>query len=388
MDSSLSLPPVLSSGIPLSSAHALSFLFTTSYVSSLYVSQHLFGASTPNPKKGPSPRTAHSQTELLPPISATDADGLGVEHDLGPELGSRDHPITIKRRMKAVACSTFLSVGGVYYVVKQVGRYSWEEAIRPTMALLGVPIGFALPSRVLPYLLTPGLMVGPLYAMYLSGEVPVIGWRKKGESLCSTVKREFGLVEVRNYIVVYHTSCITSRPTFFEILDLRYPNVVWDSSCPSWIRNVQEEWKKRSSRLAGHLDYSICLAPTVSAHLLQCDGRYQYPSHPITPMLRAFPIMNDVFPLYQPGIVLKRDARSDQPSKMPSTIPEGAQAEQGTCKELHAISKSVTVPSGKEQGGRICATRPKVEPRQETTEDTTIGGGESGGILNIYLTPS
>lgn len=28
----------------------------------------------------------------------------------------------------------------------------------------------------------------------------------------------------------------------------------------------------------------------------------------------------------------------------------GAQAEQGTCKELHAISKSVTVPSGKEQG--------------------------------------
>lgn len=87
-------------------------------------------------------------------------------------------------------------------MVKQVGSYSWEEAIRPTMALLGVPIGFALPSRVLPYLLTPGLMVGPLYAMYLSGEVPVIGWRKKGESLCSTVKREFGLVEVRNYIVV------------------------------------------------------------------------------------------------------------------------------------------------------------------------------------------
>ncbi|KAL0244051.1 hypothetical protein I308_105314 [Cryptococcus tetragattii IND107] len=217
MDSSLSLPPALSSGITLSSAHALSFLFTTSYVSSLYISQHLFGASAPNPKKGPPPRTAHSHTELLPPISATDADGLGVEHDLGPELGSRDHPITIKRRMKAVACSTFLSVGGVCYVVKHVGNYSWKEAIRPTMALLGVPIGFAMPSRVLPYLLTPGLMVGPLYAMYLSGEVPVIGWGKKGESLCSTVKREFSLVEVRNYIVGPLTEEVVFRSTVLAV---------------------------------------------------------------------------------------------------------------------------------------------------------------------------
>ncbi|AAW46237.2 prenyl-dependent CAAX protease, putative [Cryptococcus deneoformans JEC21] len=217
MDPSLSLPPALSSGLPLSTAHALSFLFTTSYVGSLYISQHFFGTSTPNPRKAPFPNTVRSQTEPLPPISATDADGLGVEHDLGPELGSRDHPITIKRRMRAVACSTLLSVGGVCYVVKQLGHYSWKEAISPTMALLGVPTGFVVPSRALPYLLTPGLMIGPLYAMYLSGEVPVIGWRKKGETLWSTLKREFGLVEVRNYIVGPLTEEMVFRSTILAV---------------------------------------------------------------------------------------------------------------------------------------------------------------------------
>lgn len=205
MDPLLSLPPALSSGLPLSTAHALSFLFTTSYVGSLYISQHLFGASTPNTRKAPLPNKVHAQTEPLPPISATDADGLGVEHDLGPELGSRDHPITIKRRMEAVASSTLLSVGGVYYVVKQLGNYSWKEAISPTMALLGVPTGFSVPSRALPYLLTPGLMIGPLYAMHLTGEMPIIGWRRDGETLWSALKREFGLVEMRNYIVVRAT---------------------------------------------------------------------------------------------------------------------------------------------------------------------------------------
>lgn len=107
--------------------------------------------------------------------------------------------------MEAVASSTLLSVGGVYYVVKQLGNYSWKEAISPTMALLGVPTGFVVPSRALPYLLTPGLMIGPLYAMQLTGEMPIIGWRRDGETLWSALKREFGLVEVRNYIVVRAT---------------------------------------------------------------------------------------------------------------------------------------------------------------------------------------
>jgi prenyl protein peptidase len=59
----------------------------------------------------------------VPPISASDVDSNQ------PEVGSRDHPATIKMRMRAVGIATGLSLFGIYYVVKTTGDYGWKEAV-------------------------------------------------------------------------------------------------------------------------------------------------------------------------------------------------------------------------------------------------------------------
>jgi len=59
----------------------------------------------------------------VPPISAGDVDPSQ------PEVGSRDHPATIKIRMRAVGIATSLSIFGIYYVVKQTGNYGWKDAV-------------------------------------------------------------------------------------------------------------------------------------------------------------------------------------------------------------------------------------------------------------------
>jgi hypothetical protein len=55
-----------------------------------------------------------------------------VEGDVNsntPEVGSRDHPATIRIRMKAVSTATGLSLAGVYWMVKQTGQYTWSQAV-------------------------------------------------------------------------------------------------------------------------------------------------------------------------------------------------------------------------------------------------------------------
>lgn len=82
--------------------------------------------------------------------------------------------------------------------------------IRPTLILLGIPT--ALPSlpathlpslahAALPYLLAPTLLLGPLYAMWLDGTLPLQGYG----SLTHRIKghwASWGLVDMRNYVVV------------------------------------------------------------------------------------------------------------------------------------------------------------------------------------------
>lgn len=229
MDPSLSIPVSLLPGISPTAAHVLSFLFTSSYVGSIYISQTRLFTSTPTSSTSSTPGTitppnGSEKTKAveigepgIPSISATDKDG--IVHPVegrGPKIGSRDHPLTIRRRMKAVVCATGLSILGVYYVVKGLppspslpgdGRdiQSWINAILPTTKLLGLPTGLTGDGRILPYLLAPSLLLGPLVAMYLDEELPIIGGRRYGEGIWERVKRgwrEFGLVEVRNYLVV------------------------------------------------------------------------------------------------------------------------------------------------------------------------------------------
>ena len=120
---SLALPSLLSVGIPPRDSHILSLLFTTSYVGSLYVARLLL----PTKK---SARPSSSPAPGLPPVAATDSDAqVPMQRRAGPEVGSRDHPDTIRLRMKAVGIATVASLGGVWYVVKQASDLSFRSAV-------------------------------------------------------------------------------------------------------------------------------------------------------------------------------------------------------------------------------------------------------------------
>jgi prenyl protein peptidase len=215
---SLGLPAPLSLGIPPSHSHILSLLFTSTYVGSIYVSQILF----PSGKV----RSFGRDSPGIPPVAAGDFDGQVPRRLEGPEVGSRDHPDTIKRRMKAVGTATVLSLGGVYWVIKQTGGYSWRGAVSPlgtifnairntssvmnsrlmgqvgpTLRLLGMPLspGDVLQTGWLAYVLAPTLLFGPLVAEYLDGDL----WFQRPSSggIVRRIKAA-GLVGLRNYVVV------------------------------------------------------------------------------------------------------------------------------------------------------------------------------------------
>jgi prenyl protein peptidase len=69
-------------------------------------------------------KDSSASDEVQPSASAT-SDG-----SIQPEVGSRDHPANIRIRMKAVITATGLSLAGIYWVVKDLGHYSWQQAVR------------------------------------------------------------------------------------------------------------------------------------------------------------------------------------------------------------------------------------------------------------------
>ena len=120
---SLGLPPPLALGITPQSAHLLSLLFTTTYVGSLYLAQTIALPASIRSKKV-KPATSDGKPEIeVQPIASGDVDA----HQ--PEVGSRDHPETIKIRMKAVGVATSLSLFGIFWVVKDTGNYTWQQAV-------------------------------------------------------------------------------------------------------------------------------------------------------------------------------------------------------------------------------------------------------------------
>jgi len=124
---SLSLPSALAVGISPQTSHILSLLFTTSYVGSLYVARLLLPTSKPDVNKP----TGASPQPGISPVSATDDDAQVPLRGRasGPEVGSRDHPDTIRLRMKAVGLATLASLGGVWYVVKNVSGTSPRSSV-------------------------------------------------------------------------------------------------------------------------------------------------------------------------------------------------------------------------------------------------------------------
>lgn len=142
---SLSLPVPLVLGIPARTSHILSLMLTTTYVGSLYVAQLVLAHKTRQHKAKSKRREQGTAAAVAAgePIAASDVDaqapqsgsaraGRSKSKSREPEVGSRDHPDTIRARIRAVGIATLLSVGGILCVVKGQGGYTWSQAVSPT----------------------------------------------------------------------------------------------------------------------------------------------------------------------------------------------------------------------------------------------------------------
>ncbi|ORY31997.1 hypothetical protein BCR39DRAFT_525125 [Naematelia encephala] len=250
LNASLVLQSSLSLGIPPRTAHVLSLLFTSSYVGSIYVSQ-LFASHL---------RLGPGQSKLLPipPISSTDSDAIPempTEARRTPEPGSRDHPDTIRTRMKAVGLATVGSLGGVWWTVRRVGGLGLIETAKCTASLLGLSTGpiFRLGKvqLCLSFLLAPALFLGPLYARYLDSRLSFQHPSPAG--LLGRIKRwwaEFGPVEIRNYVVGPLTEELVFRSSIISACILAHlspSSLVFGT--PLWFgiahfHHAYEAWKR------------------------------------------------------------------------------------------------------------------------------------------------
>jgi prenyl protein peptidase len=104
----LALPAPLATGISPQLAQTLAFGVTGAYVGGLYVAQHFFGTKTAAPNEPAYP----------PP-------------------GHRNHPATMRLRMKAVISTTRLCMAGVFWTVKRTGNLEFKGAVsQPSVAII------------------------------------------------------------------------------------------------------------------------------------------------------------------------------------------------------------------------------------------------------------
>lgn len=116
LDPILTLPPPLEVGISPKAANGLSFLFAASYVGSLYLAPLLFRWAPLATPKGGTTTAADAQRNI--------------------PVGHRDHPQTMRMRMKAVSMATRVSVGGVFWTIKSFGGYDVRSAVSPSWSIV------------------------------------------------------------------------------------------------------------------------------------------------------------------------------------------------------------------------------------------------------------
>lgn len=112
------------------SAHALSALFASSYVASIYLS-NLFSSSARSSKSFGGTQAVSEPSKTAPIIAATD-EAINAAELHGPRPGDRDHPATIKRRMAAVSIATVGSMITLFSVVKQLSGGSLRQSVSET----------------------------------------------------------------------------------------------------------------------------------------------------------------------------------------------------------------------------------------------------------------
>ncbi|GMK58236.1 hypothetical protein CspeluHIS016_0502680 [Cutaneotrichosporon spelunceum] len=194
LDPILTLPPPLETGLSPKAANALAFVFAASYVGSLYIAPLLPWAGRPFKETTTTVEEASSRVPV----------------------GHRDHPATMRMRMRAVSAATRLSLVGVFWTVKTVGDYDVRGALVPTLNLLGLrSSGLHMP---LAYLLAPTLFLGPLFASWLDGTLP--GQAKFGSF-------RWGLAERRNYLVGPVTEELLFRSCIIAVSILGSMSASW-----------------------------------------------------------------------------------------------------------------------------------------------------------------
>jgi len=198
------LPPLSKSG-----AHIISCSFALTYVGSLYVSKNARLSFSPKP---------------LEPSHLQD----GHERQKSSDERWRDDPDVIKARLMAVCVSTLLSCVSVFLLVWHiVGDHqgSYRVALETTAARLGLSVFDD--HSFYPYLVTPVLYLGPLYATYLYRKLPLQSQWSAREDVYPVF---FTWPGVRNYIfgplteeivfracvlAVYHLAGLSTRKKIF-----------------------------------------------------------------------------------------------------------------------------------------------------------------------------
>ena len=129
---SLKPPGRVALGVAPPQAHLLCLLFASSYVGSIYITQHFFlprANRSPAPTPAQTPSGQNGTTGTGPPVPPVVADEMDAERDAGPKIGSRDHPTTIRMRMRAVGLATASNMLVVLAVVKVLAGCSWTAAV-------------------------------------------------------------------------------------------------------------------------------------------------------------------------------------------------------------------------------------------------------------------
>lgn len=152
----LSLPAPLALGIAPGTAHLLSLLFTTTYVGLLYLAQNIFLRR---------PAKAIGLKESTTAIPATPI-AASASTPSGPEVGSRDHPETIRIRLRAVGIATALSLAGVLWTVRDVGVYTWAASVSEPIASLLPGLTRRSSNQLWPFWVSRLLSHHPLQAPY------------------------------------------------------------------------------------------------------------------------------------------------------------------------------------------------------------------------------
>ncbi|KLO07816.1 Abi-domain-containing protein [Schizopora paradoxa] len=138
----------------------------------------------------------------------------------------------VRARMVAVSISSLLSCVLVGATVQKLANEE-SSTLEMTLRLLGLPYAIEIPSLafIKPYLIIPILFLGPLYAQFLSQELPFQAKWSYEEHLKPTYLTFLGM---RNHVLAPITEEVTYRAcvlSFFKLGGISRTKMIWLAPC-------------------------------------------------------------------------------------------------------------------------------------------------------------